>query len=227
MPIRDLTAGQAQFAAISSDPLWQYYNTYQKINGARHPLLPFPGWGDDTSNRAAAPPPQFQFTFDTIGQVIVRSIGTVRLLVKPIWALGISESGDNAIANTQTFAGAVCAPIDQLEEGGISRTWEGGSLVFSEGAAVQPPAMSDDDFAILTASLSSVVSYPGTETQLADPTIVLDKGANRTNAFRGIRYFIFPNYPVKNGLPQLSIEWSRTNEQPADGDAVEFLGGAG
>ncbi len=223
----NVTAGVAAFQQNSQDPLWRYYNTYQTIDGTRHYLLPYPVDPFTDTNTQTVPPPQFQFTFDTIGQVIPRSIGTVRLLVKPIWALGISESGDNAIANTQTFAGAVCAPIDQLEEGTIARTWEGGSLVYSDGAAVQPPAMSDDDFALLTASLSSVVTYPGTETQLADPTIVADKGANRTPAFRGLRYFIFPNYPVKNGLPQLSVEWSRTNEQPPDTGAVEFLAGSG
>ncbi len=199
----------------------------QQIDGESHyALVPNPAYNGGAVT-PAAPPPQFQFSFDTTGQVIPRSIGTVRLPIKPIWVLGIVESGDPAISNTQTFAGAVCAPIDEDEEGEVGRYWAGGSLIYDAGGAVQPAGMTDADFALLTASLSSVVMYPGNETQLPDPTIVLDKGADRTNAFRGIRYFVFPNYPVSNGLPQLSVEFSRTNEQTADTGAVDFLTGAG
>jgi hypothetical protein len=219
--------------------------TYQTINGGRHYYDPTQNYvnygfgrvpiGDPIADLQSAlansvgpapVPPQFKFTFDTIGQTIVRSIGNCRLLIKPIWALGIIESGDTTISNTQTFAGAVCAPIDPLEEGEIGRVWAGGSLIFNSGEVVAPSGWSAGDAALLAASLSSIVQFPGNEAQLPATLIVADKGADRTNAFRGIRYFIFPNYPIKNGgLPQLSVEFLRTNSEPEDTGAVEFLPG--
>lgn len=233
-----------------SGPGWGSGNqvdNYQTINGARHVYDPTQNYvnygfgrvplGDpiaalqaaldaNAANVTPAPaPPQFKFTFDTIGQVIVRSIGNCRLLVKPIWAQGIVLSGDSSIKNTQTFAGAVCAPIDQAEEGEIGRIWDAGSLIFNAGTALTPPGWTDADAALLAASLASVVTFVGNESQLPAALIVADKGADKTNAFRGIRYFIFPNYPVKGSLPQLSLEFNRTNPQPPDGTAVEFLGG--
>src|SRR5882762_577561 len=100
-------------ARHSYDP----YANYQTIDGKRIPFGPKRPLGDLANNNLAPapPPPQFQFTFDTIGQIIVRSIGNCRLPIKPIWAQGVIESGDTSIKNTQTFAGAVCAPIDPLE----------------------------------------------------------------------------------------------------------------
>ncbi len=209
------------------DPTQNYY----LIDGVRHPIgrqnvldaVPL------APNVAPAPtPPQFQFVFDTIGQVIVRSIGTCRLLIKPIWAQGIIESGDSSISNTQTFAGAVCAPLDTEEVGEIGRVWAGGSLIFDSGSVVIPSGWTDEDAALLAASLASVVMYPGDEAQLPADLIVADKGAARVNAFRGIRYFIFPNYPIGNGhgLPQLSMEFTRTSDEPEDSGAVEFLAGS-
>lgn len=237
------------------------YNTYQTINGARHDIGPdqpsywlidgvrhelFPLSGDLRGNDPAvgnagslspAPaPPQFRFTFDTIGQVIFRSIGHCRLPLRPIWAQGINESGDVSISNTQTAAYAVCAPIDPLEEIDILSLWAGGSAIFGAGGVITPPGWSPADAALLAASLAAIVIYPGDESQLPAPLIVADKGTDKTNAFRGIRYIIIPNYPIGaggggsgDGLPQLSVGITRTNpggEPAEDSGAVEFLAGA-
>jgi hypothetical protein len=179
-------------------------------------------------------PPQFsRISFDTIGQVIFRSIGSCRLPLRPIWAQGINESGDVAVSNTQTAAYAVCAPIDPDEEIELTSFWDGGSAIFSSGGVVVPPGWSDADAALLAASLAAVVIYPGDEAQLPAPLIVADKGADKTNAFRGIRYIIIPDYPINGGpggggggLPPLSVGVNRTNEPDEEGLAVEFLAGA-
>jgi hypothetical protein len=240
------------------------YTTYQTINGARHyydptqnyalrdgvrypigqpssPSLAGTALAGSVSNALtpAPTPPQFLFTFDTIGQVILRSIGHCRLPLRTIWAQGVNESGDSSTSNTQTFAAALCAPIDPLEEGEIFAIWNGGSQVFNSGGVITPAGWTPADAALLAASLANVEIFPGDEAQLPASLIVADKGADKTNAFRGIRYLIFPNYPVNGGsggggIPQLSVGWQRTNDggdptddgKPKDFGAVEFLPGA-
>ncbi len=225
-----------------TDPFYNYYSTYQTINGARYYLLPYPtsalagpartASNTSASNAPAPPPPQFQFTFDTIGQVIFRSIGSCRLPLRTIWAEGINESGDTLVSNTLTFAAALCAPIDPDEEGQIFKIWDGGSVIYDTTGAVAPVGWSPADAALLAASIANIVIYPGTETQLPAPLIVADKGADKTNAFRGIRYIIFPDYPIGggggasgSGIPQLSIGFQRTNAPADDDGAVEFFVG--
>ncbi len=223
------------------------YNNYYTVNGARYPIGDPNQWLIDSTNAArasssvasssvsAAPtPPQYKFTFDTIGQVIFRSIGSCRLPLRTIWAEGINESGDTLVSNTLTFAAALCAPIDPDEEGQIFKIWDGGSVIYDTTGAVAPVGWSPADAALLAASIANIVIYPGTETQLPAPLIVADKGADKTNAFRGIRYIIFPDYPIGggggigggSGIPQLSIGYERTNAPTDDDGAVEFLPGA-
>lgn len=241
----------------SIDPAGNYLDTYQTINGARHyynPNINYVnyGWGrvpigdrlapiraalnaaEADAVTAAPAPPQFQFTFDTIGQTIFRSIGHCRLPLRTLWAEGVNESGDISISNTQTFAAALCAPIDPLEEGEIFAIWAGGSQVFNSSGVATPDGWTPEDAALLSASLSNIVIFPGDEAQLPASLIVADKGADKTNAFRGIRYIIIPNYPVNGGngaggLPQLSIGWLRNNDGQSpreDSGAVEFYAGA-
>ncbi|MCP1915903.1 hypothetical protein J2R96_008383 [Bradyrhizobium elkanii] len=216
----------------------QYYSPYvQIINGQRmqgpqvlNPNYKAPG----TGTTPAALPPQALFSFDTIGQTIVRSIGHCRPALHPIWALGINESGDPAVSNTQTFAAALCAPIDPSEEGGVQSLWDGGSLIFGDGEALHPVGWSDADAALLAASLANMTYFPGDEAQLPADLIVADKGADKTNAFRGLRYIIFPNYPIGGGsgggggasLPKMSATFERTNDEDSDGAAVEFAAGS-
>lgn len=227
----------------------QYVDTtqnYMTVNGRRIPIGPQPTLLDQLNNDQlnnaqntvgpAPTPPQFQFSFDTIGQVIFRSIGHCRLPLRTIWAQGINESGDVSISNTQTFAAALCAPIDPLEEGEIFAIWAGGSAVFNSGGVVTPAGWSPADAALLATSIANVVIFPGDEAQLPASLIVADKGADKTNAFRGIRYLIFPDYPIGgggggggSGLPQLSVGWLRTNDggDPTDEfGSVEFSSGA-
>jgi hypothetical protein len=236
------------------DAAGNYLDTYQTINGQRHyynptqnyvnygfgrvPIGPPPDFLGSQNNTAAqtpAPtPPQYQFTFDTIGQVIFRSIGHARLPLRTLWAQGINESGDVSISNTQTFAAAICAPIDPLEEGQIFAIWDGGSQTFNSGGVVTPAGWTPEDAALLATSLANVVIFPGNEAQLPASLIVADKGADKTNAFRGIRYLIFPDYPINGGgrgggIPQLSVGWQRTNDPESPPDefgGVEFLPGA-
>ncbi len=229
----------------SIDAAGNYLDTYQTINGGRYYSNPNVNYVDygfgrvplgdplagikaalSSANTPAPTPPQFQFTFDTIGQVIFRSIGHCRLPLRIIWAQGINESGDTSVSSTQTFAAALCAPIDPDEEGEIISIWDSGSVVFGDGGPVIPDGWTEADAALLENSLNNIIIYPGDEAQLPDSLIVADKGADKTNAFRGIRYIIFPDYPIKNGIPQLSAGFQRTNDEPVDSGAVEFSSGS-
>jgi hypothetical protein len=187
----------------------------------------------DTSSTPAPTPPQYQATFDTIGQTIYRMIGHVRVPLRIIWAQGLNASGDTTISPTLTFAAALGAPLDPDEEGSVAVIFSGSTAIYdpAAGGVIVPDTISAADAALLQASLAAAVVYPGNEAQLPDPTITADKGANVTCAFRGIRYIVFPAFPlsVTGGIPtNLSIAWQRTNALGAYVPAaVEFAAGTG
>ncbi len=242
MPVIDYDAQFAYFAEKMKDPWFAYYQSYQMIDGVPHyigkqPAFNFHGTSETfigAPTVAPAPlPPHLQITFDTIGQVIPRSIGHCRLALHPIWARGIVESGDEAVSNTQTYAAALCMPIDPLEEGEVFGVWDSGNLVMNEGGVVVPVGWTSGDAALLTTSLAGMVIYPGDEAQLPNSLIVADKGADKTNAFRGMRYIVLPDYPINgggrgggDGLPPLSVGFRRTNDGEEPTDAVEFVAGS-
>ena len=62
--------------------------------------------------------------------------------------------------------------------------------------------------------------------QVITALIVADKGADKTNAFRGIRYIVFDGWPLGAGLPNnMSIQWTRSNSIGYSPAAVEFAAG--
>lgn len=219
------------------DPAWiQFYralsawqSSYVLVDGVRHHFGQRPSPPTESSGfNPAPPPPHFLYTFDTIGQTIYRGIGNCRYPLRIIWARGITQSGDPNISNTQTFAAAVCAPIDPEEEGEIISLSDGGDLIIEDGNILAPIGWTPEDAALLATSLAGIVVYPGDEVQTPAPLIVDDKGASKTNAFRGIRYIIFPEYPLRDGggLPQLSAVVRRDKDADVDSGAVEFAGGS-
>jgi len=159
-------------------------------------------------------PGQVQFAFDTIGQVIYRSIGSVRLPMRLIWIQGISESGQTIPSDgVITFAGAICAPFDQGEVGHIADIVLGDEVIFTaeDGVAV-PSNITDPLIATqLTAAITGMVVYPGTEGQIPDPLILADRGVKLTPAFRGMRYTVFKDWPVSVPFNNLSFIYNRTS----------------
>ena len=174
----------------------------QTINGNPHNIMAnnpnyLPSVGSGSGASPTTIPPHYQFTFDTIGQTINRMIGHVRMPLRIIWAQGISASGDETISPTLTFAAALGAPIDPNEEGNVAVIFAGANAIFDPGTGgvIVPDGTSPADAALLEASLAAAVVYPGNEAQLPDPRITADKGTDVTNAFRGIRYIVFPAFP--------------------------------
>lgn len=191
-----------------------------------------PTWAPDTAvQQEAPPPPQYNISFDTIGQTIPLAIGNCRLALHTIWAQGIEQSGPTS-SPTLSFAAALCRPIDQSEEGSVGVIFSQGNAIYDpDKGGVQPPdGISPDDLALLQFSLENAIVYPGDEAQDPCPFIVADKGESRTPGFRGLRYIYFPQWPtsISNGLPNLSLNWvgSKIKKKKPQDAAVEFLAGS-
>jgi hypothetical protein len=200
------------------------------------PSVTAPASTGATTTQQTTAPPHFQFTFDTIGSTIFRSIGHCRLPLRFIWVKGVNFSGTVTASPTITFAAALCAPIDPSEEGQVAIMYSGDNVIYNpdEGGVIAPEGLSSEDAAALTASLNGAIIYPGDEVQLPAPLIVADKGADVTNAFRGIRYIIFELFPtnvLSGGGGGISIVFQRTNTitppSSSSDAAVEFAAGAG
>lgn len=177
------------------------------------PSQPSEGNGFVGGQTPTSTPPQYRFVFDTIGQTIFRTIGHCRTPLRIIWAQGIDASGDETTSSTISFAAALCAPIDPDEEGTIVGISAGGVALFDSSGVTVPDGMTDATAALLNASISNAIVYPGDEAQEPAPLIVADKGASVTNAFRGIRYIVFQNWPLDAGIPSnLGMTWERSNE---------------
>lgn len=178
-------------------------------------------------------PPHYRVTFDAIGQTIYRSIGHCRLPMRTIWAEGINWPGspEDVVSPTLTFAAALCAPIDPTEEGRVIVLLAGSNVIYDiDAGGIQiPDGISVEDANALQLSLQNAVVYPGDESQMPSPLIVADKGADVTNAFRGIRYIVLPLYPLIEGFGfnNLTVGWERTNDMAYTPAAVEFAAGAG
>lgn len=186
----------------------------------------FDQFRDISAQKPTGTPPHLNFTFDTIGQTIMRSFGHCRLPLKTLWIKGIVNQGDNLPedATTYTFAAALCAPFDPTEEGIFSALYDGNDVLYTpEGGIVPPVGWDTTDQEALIEALTGAVIYPGDEAQEPDPLILADRGAEAANAFRGLRYIVIPGYPLR---PPPSVLWTRTNSL-GNARAVEFAAGAG
>ncbi len=188
------------------------------------PLSSFGGPDSTTDQAPTGTAPHMQFSFDTIGQTIFRSVGHCRLPLRTLWVQGIQNEGDMLPegATSYTFAAALCAPFDPTETGEFFQLYDGNSLIFSQDDGILPPVdWAPTDQELLITALTAATFYPGDEFQQPDPLILADRGAEIANAFRGLRYIVIPGYPLR---PPPSVVFKRTNSI-ANFTAVEF--GAG
>lgn len=236
LPILDYAKDANGIPVSSSQQVFEAYRVRLPEGGGYVQYAVNPNYAAPVASTTQTTPaplaPQFTFTFDTIGQVIARSIGHCTLPLRIIWAQGINQSGDTTTAPTLTFAAALCAPLDPGEEGVIGAIYAGSTILFdpTQGGVVIPDGTSDTNAALLQDAINNAIIYPGDEQQLPSPLIQSDKGVDLTNAFRGLRYIIFPNYPLGVGsINALQVQWQRTNSlststySPA---AVEFAAGS-
>jgi hypothetical protein len=218
----------------------EYVSMIQTINGVQRLIYSVNSNYSPGSSSGATPagvPPAYQFSFDTIGQTIYKSIGHCRLPLKVIWAEGVkagttSGSPSTTSSATVTFAAALCAPIDPEETGSVAMIFAGATAIYNtdQGGVIVPTGTNTADAALLAASLAAAVVYPGDEAQLPATLIVNDKGTSLTNAFRGIRYIVFPDFPISiSDTTNLSTVYHSTSTSSGSyaAAAVEFAAGAG
>ncbi|OYV67510.1 MAG: hypothetical protein B7Z74_09525, partial [Deltaproteobacteria bacterium 21-66-5] len=86
-----------------------------------------------------------------------------------------------------TFAVGLCkGPIT-----GIGRVWVGSQLIY-DGSSTLPGTI------VAGATGGKFSLYPGTDTQLPDPSIQADRGIANTPAYRGLAYLVFQDFPLKD-----------------------------
>jgi len=171
-----------------------------------------PGLGQQLlGSGSASSPAQTAVAFDTIGQIIYRSVGSSRFPIKLLWVKGVINSGDVLTGDSITFAVALTSPLDQGESG---EYWLilGDQVIFTPTTGVViPPNITDPLVATqLTATLTGMRTYPGTDGQLPDPSILEDRGVRLTPAFRGMRYMVFSDWPVAVPYSSLTVIFNRT-----------------
>lgn len=148
-------------------------------------------------------------TSSAYGSPIPIGWGTARISGNIIWSSGIKEkrkkkkSGGKGGPSTTMisytysadFALALCeGPIDD-----ILRIWADGKIIYDKRGTELSTRKKGLVFTV----------YKGTEDQMPDPIIALDKGENSTPAFRGLSYIVFDTLQLAdygNRIPNITVE---------------------
>lgn len=151
----------------------------------------------------------------TYGQQIPRSWGTVRMGGNVIWARDIEEvqsvtrsggkGGPKSVATTYEYFGSYAALLCRGPIVAVRKLWLNSRLVVDLS-----PSASDSTVEASLKFLNDYVRvYLGNETQLPDPLIQTDLGADSTPAYRGRAYLVFDRLPLTdygNAFPAVSAE---------------------
>lgn len=145
--------------------------------------------------------------------------GTGRIAGNLVWAAKPVEhkrttstssggKGGSEITQTTTTYWYTCSFAVMLCAGpvyGVSKIWAGGQLIYDLSAAASAGSISASN-ALMANHLTI---YTGTDTQGQDPTIVSDKGAANTPAYRGRVLLVFRDLdltPYNNRIPTMQAE---------------------
>lgn len=163
-----------------------------------------PRLGDLTVSSAAYGAPR------TIG------FGTVRQAGNVIWSSGVIEkkkktkvsggkgemaSGPSTKQKTYTYFASFAQAFGDGPADDVLRIWADSKLIYDKTGTTLHNKKSGLNFRF----------YPGTETQLPDPTIMAYEGESMTPAFRGTVMIVFDNLPLAdygNRIPNITAEIS-------------------
>lgn len=141
--------------------------------------------------------------------------GAVRMAGQIIWSTGIQEtksttstSGKGAPTQTATTYSYTTSFAALFCEGpaNVVQVWGDAKLIYDKTGK---GAIAADQLATGIGTNTKLVVptiYPGSTTQLPDPSIQADKGINGTPAFRGRCYIVYENFPLAdfgNRLPNI------------------------
>lgn len=146
----------------------------------------------------------------TYGTFIPVVYGTHRLSGNIIFCQGLDEhthtqkqgKGGGATSTTYSYTTDVAILLCRGEMTGIRKIWNNGKLIYD--ASIDGSIGS-----IITSALnaSNFVFYPGSQTQLPDPTMEARMGVGNVPAYLGCCYVMFTGLDCPNGqIPQLSFE---------------------
>lgn len=154
------------------------------------------------------------------GANISRLYGTGRIAGNIIWAAKPVEhkstttttsggkGGGGEVTQVTTTYWYTCSFAVMLCAGpvfGVSKIWAGGQLIYDLSATATAGSISASN----TLLANHLTIYTGTDTQGQDPTIVSDKGAANTPAYRGRVVLVFRDLnltPYNNRLPLIQAE---------------------
>jgi len=159
--------------------------------------------------------------------------GTIRQGGNIVWSMPIEEhrhkqkqggkgsvmGGSSATNVTYSYYGNFAIAFGEGPAEDVLRIWADGKLIFDKSGTGTQVSKATLKFRF----------YPGNETQLPDPLIVADKGAN-TPAYRGTVLIVFEDLPLQdygNRLPTITAEIAYRRTSPLIGDTIDFAAGAG
>lgn len=144
------------------------------------------------------------------GAAVPICYGGVRVAGNVIWSTNLQEhsedsSGKGGPSITNYSYSVSCAVlICEGEIAGIRRIWADAKLVYDVTEDADTAARAESErFA------ESFTFYPGSETQLPDPTIEAEEGAGNVEAYRGCAYIVFDSLPLAeygNRVPNFTFE---------------------
>lgn len=148
----------------------------------------------------------------TYGAMLPVLRGTMRCAGNVIWSTPKQEvatttevggkGGPSVSQTTYTYHVNMALALCEGAMAGIRKIWSNGKLIYDASTGITAAS----------AMASSVRAqamrfYPGTETQLPDPTIEAALGAGNAPAYRGTCYVVFDQLDCPNGqVPQLHFE---------------------
>lgn len=161
----------------------------------------------------------------TYGIPIPIVYGTVRVAGNIIWAADLREvsndeggkGGPSATQTTYTYFGTFAVSLCANEITTVRKVWADGKMIYDASDGNSGPiglGASAGWFAHLLEELINDVAlpmkvYPGSETQLPDPTMEAYLGIGNVPAYRGQAYVMFTDLPLErfgNRIPNLSFE---------------------
>lgn len=153
-----------------------------------------------------------QITSSAYGGPLQNVYGGMRVAGNIFWASEIREvarteaqgKGGGPEVTTYRYYVDLAVGLCEGEIIGIRRIWADQKLIYDSGS---------DDIATIFASFNKggerMRFYPGSETQLPDPTIEAALGVGSTPAFRGLAYVTFTDFDLSdygNRTPNFNIE---------------------
>lgn len=149
------------------------------------------------------------------GQPLPHIDGVGRVAGNVIWSSGIAETphteevggkggGGEVTQVSYTYGASFAISIHDGEIEDVTRVWADGKLIYDMG----PSATAESVMASL-ANIPLFRVYKGDESQLPDPLIQAEMGADEVPAYRGTAYLVFEDFQLAdygNRLPNITVE---------------------